>query len=190
MSPDLSAPALIERVRRYYPSEIPRGDPRYTQSEEHQRLEHRRREAETEAGPWHRFVEQVEEAFPGCDVIDTPSLLYHPSYGCKVFRREPRAPLERTREDFIVCRLSVLAPVYELHASHHRDDGTERESWTRYPPLPPEFQPYEDTLTQLLEAHLGATRLPNEVLFTRVPGIRPHPNRPQHRAPWLMELLF
>jgi hypothetical protein len=190
MSQDFSAPALVECVRRYYPSELHREDPRYTPSEEHQRLEHRLREAAAEASAWHRFVRQVEESFPHCDVIDITSLLYHPSYRCKVLRRQPPSPLERTREDSVVCMLSILAPVYALHASHHRDDGTERESWMRYPPLPAGFQPDEAKLAGLMESAMGATRLPNEVLFTRVPGIRPPPLRPQGRAPWLVELLF
>jgi hypothetical protein len=190
MSQELSAPALIECVRRYYPLELPREAPRYTQSEEHQRLEHRLREVAGETASWHRFVQQVEESFPGCNVIDTTSLPHHPSYRCKVLWGQPRARLERTREDVIVCMLSALAPVYALHASHYRDDGTKRESWMRYPPLPTGFQPYEDTLARLMESTMGATRLPNEVLFTRVPGIRPRANRPQHRAPWLVELLF
>jgi hypothetical protein len=60
----------------------------------------------------------------------------------------------------------------------------------RYPPLPPEFQPYEAKIARLVESTLGATRLSNEVLFTRVPGIRPHPSRPQNQSPWLVELLF
>lgn len=66
--------------------------------------------------------------------------------------------LERGRTDSVVCRLSVLAPVYAIHANHSRDDGTERESWMRYPPLPPEFQPYEAKVARLVESTLGATR--------------------------------
>jgi len=187
---DFSAPALIECVRRYYPSRISRDEPGYTQSDEHQRMQQRRREAAAETGPWQRFVQQVEEAFPFCDVVDNPSLINYPSYRCEVFLKQPApSPLERTREDVVVCMISALTPVYALHARHLRDDGRERESWMRYPPLPPEFRPYEDTLAGLIESTLGATRLPNEVLFTRVPGIRPH-RWPPNREPWLEELLF
>jgi hypothetical protein len=190
MPPDFSAPALIECVRRYYPSRISPDEPGYTQSEEHQRLQQLRREAAAETGRWQRFVQQVEEAFPHCDVINDPSLVDYPSYRCQVFWRQAApSPLDRTCWDVVVCALSAMAPVYAIHASHHRDDGTERESWMRYPPLPPGFQPCADTLAGLIEATLGATRLPNEVLFTRVPGIRP--NRwPPDREPWLAELLF
>jgi len=186
----LATAALIECVRRYYPSDIARTDPRYAQSEEHQCLEHRCREAAAEADPWYRVVQQVEEAFAGCDVVDLTLLQHYPSYRCEVFWGQPPSLLERRRTDSVVCRLSVLAPVYAIHANHSRDDGTERESWMRYPPLPPEFQPYEAKVARLVESTLGATRLPNEVLFTRVPGIRPHPSRPQNQSPWLVELLF
>jgi len=190
MSQDLSAPALIECVRRYYPLELDPEDPRYEQSAEYQRLEHRRREAVNDSGPWQRFVQRAEEAFAHCDVVDVTPRPYRASFHCKVFWPQTPAPLERWREDFLTCMISFLAPVYAIHARHSRDDGTGRESWTRYPPLPPEFQPDEAKLAALIESTLGATRLSNEVLFTRVPGIRPLSLRPENQAPWLVELLF
>ena len=84
--------------------------------------------------------------------------------------------------------VSVLAPVYALYARHWKDDRTERETWLRYPPLPSEFQAHEAKLAALIESSFGAVRVPNEVLFTRVTGLRPrqHPRR----EPWLAELLF
>jgi hypothetical protein len=80
--------------------------------------------------------------------------------------------------------------VYAICAHHRKDDRTERESWTRYPPLPPEFQAHEAKLSALVEAMFGFARLPNEVLFTPVPDLHPPRRRFQHRAPWLAELLF
>ncbi len=80
----------------------------------------------------------------------------------------------------MVCLLSLLAPVYALYASHSLDTGSRVESWTRYPPLPPEFQPHEARLAALVEATFGATRLSNEVLFAPIAGLAP---RTGTRAP-------
>ncbi|MFL5348339.1 MAG: hypothetical protein ACJ8AT_26385 [Hyalangium sp.] len=84
--------------------------------------------------------------------------------------------------------ISVLAPVYALYARHWKDDRTERETWLRYPPLPPEFQAHEVKLAALIESSFGATRVPNEVLFTHAPDLLAL--QLSHRAPWLAELLF
>jgi hypothetical protein len=86
--------------------------------------------------------------------------------------------------------LSVLAPVYALYARHWRDDRTERESWTRFPPLPPEFHAHEEKLASLVEPTFGFVRLPTEVLFTPVPDLQSLRGQPRHRSPWLEELLF
>ena len=67
---------------------------------------------------------------------------------------------------------------------------TERESWTRFPPLPPEFHAHEENLASLIQSVLGFTRLPNEVLFTPVPDLHPLRSQPHSRAAWLEELLF
>jgi hypothetical protein len=191
MNPDLSAHALIECVHRYYPAGLSSEDPCYESSAEIQYLKQHLHSAEARAQAWRNFARQVEEAFPGCSVSysNTPSL-YRPSYHCEVTLPGQEPYLDRIREDSVVCMLSVLAPVYALCAHHWKDDRTERESWTRYPPLPPEFQAHEAKLAALIEATFGFARLPNDVLFTPVPDLRPPRGRFQHRAPWLADLLF
>jgi hypothetical protein len=190
MAPDLSVHALMECVRHHYPVGIPREDSRYEGSAESQRLKQRLHAAATDTSAWAGFIQRVEEDFTDCEVSDSPPRLLHPSYRCEVTLPGMRPWLDRTWEDSVVCMLSVLAPVYALYAHHWKDDRTERESWTRYPPLPPEFQSHEARLSSLIESTFGFTRLPNDVLFTPVPGIHPRPDRPERRAPWLVELLF
>jgi hypothetical protein len=191
MNPGLSARALIECVHRYYPAGLSAEDPHYESSAEIQHLRQHLRSAEPHAHAWQNFVRQVEEAFPGCEVSysNTPSL-YRPSYHCAVTLPGQEPWPDRTREDSVFCRLSVLAPVYALCARHWKDDRTERESWTRYPPLPPEFQDHEAKLASLVEATFRCAPLPNEVLFTAVADLRSPSGRSQHRTPWLVDLLF
>lgn len=190
MKPDLSAPELMACVRQYYPVGIPPGDPRYEGSAEIQRLRHLLHSSAIDPGAWQSFVQKVEDTFPGCDVSDSIPRLYRPSYRCEVTLPGVEPWPGRTREDSVVCMLSVLAPVYALYARHWKDDRTERESWTRFPPLPPEFQAHEAKLASLIESTFGITRLPTEVLFTPVPDLQPLRGQPRHRAPWLEELLF
>lgn len=190
MKPDLSAPALMACVRHYYPVGIPAGDPRYEGSAEIQRLRDLLDSSAIGPEAWQSFVQKVEDAFPGCDVSDTLPRLYRPSYRCEVTLPGVESWPDRTREDSVVCMLSVLAPVYALYARHWKDDRTERESWTRFPPLPPEFQAHEVKLASLIEPTFGFARLPTEVLFTPVPNLQPLRVKPRHRASWLEELLF
>jgi hypothetical protein len=190
MNPGLSARALIECVHRYYPAGLSTEDPHYENSAEIQRLRQRLHSAATDTRAWGDFLQRVEEAFPGGEISDKTHLPYDPSYACQVDLPGQEPWLDRTREDSVVCRLSVLAPVYALCARHWKDDRTERESWRRYPPLPPEFQAYEAKLASLVEATFGFARLPNEVLFTAVPDLRAPSGRSQHRTPWLVDLLF
>jgi hypothetical protein len=188
MDPDVSAPFLLEVLRRYYPSRSAPGAPRYEASEETQRLRSLIDTIRRDAHAWSSFTERVEEAFPGCEASYSPPTAFTPSFRCQVTLPGVLPRRERIREDSVNGMISVLAPVYALYARHWKDDRTERETWLRYPPLPPEFQAHEAKLAALIESSFGATRVPNEVLFTRAPGLRTlqHP----HREPWLAELLF
>lgn len=190
MSPDFSPRALMARVRQYYPAGILAGDPRYEDSVEFRRLRHQLGTSEITPSVWHGFVQQVEVAFPGCGVSGTPPRLSRPSYRCEVTLPGLEPWPDGTHGDSVVCMLSVLAPVYALYAIHWRDDRTERESWTRFPPLPPEFQAHERKLASLIEATFGLNRLSTEVLFTPVPELHPLRALPRLRAAWLEELLF
>lgn len=190
MNPEISTPALLECVRHYYPSGIAAEDPRYERSVELHRLRQRLHSAATDTRAWGDFLHRVESAFPDCKVSDRTHLPYDPSYACQVDLPGQEPWLDRTREDAVVCMLSVLAPVYALYAHHWKDDRTEREFWKRYPPLPPEFQAHEAKLASLVETAFGFARLPNEVLFIAVPDLHPLDGRRQHRAPWLVDLLF
>jgi hypothetical protein len=91
--------------------------------------------------------------------------------------------------DELVCMISLLAPVYALYASHHLDTGAVAESWLRFPPLPPGFEPHELTLASLIEAAFGATRLHRDTLSSPVPDLRP-PGMLQGRETRLVDCLF
>jgi hypothetical protein len=190
MNPEISTPALLECVRHYYPTGITTEDPRYERSAEFQRLRQRLHSAATDTRAWEDFLRRVESAFPDCKILDRTHLPYNPSYACQVNLPGQEPWPDRTREDAVVCMLSVLAPVYVLYAHHWKDDRTERESWTRYPPLPPEFQAHEAKLASLVETSFGFARLPNEVLFIVVPDLHPLDGRRRRRPPWLVDLLF
>jgi hypothetical protein len=188
MSPDLSPQSLLEVLRPYYPLEFTSGGPRYEASEEGQRLRQHIDSIRADSRAWSGFVKQVEEVFPGCDVSNSLPSFYTPSFRCQINLPGMQPWRERTEEDSVVGMISALTPVYVLYARHWKDDRTERETWTRYPPLPAAFQAHEAKLATLIESTFGATRLPNDVLFTRVPGLRSL--RRQNREPWLAELLF
>jgi hypothetical protein len=190
MSPVFSVDTLMARVRDYYPLGIASGDPRHEGSAETQRLRQLLRTEVIEPRAWQGFVQQVETRFPLCEVSATGPRLTRPSYRCEVTLSGMEPWPDRTREDSVVCMLSVIAPVYALYAHHWKDDRTERESWTRFPPLPPEFHAYEEGLAALLQSVFGFTRLPNGVLFTPVPDLHPLKSPPHSRAAWLQELLF
>jgi len=190
MKQDLSAPGLMACVRHYYPAGIPAGDPRYEGSAEIQRLRHLLHSSAIDLSAWQGFVQKVEDAFSNCDVSDSLPRLYRPSYRCEVTLPGVESRPDRSRGDAVVCMLSVLAPVYAVYAHHWNDDRAERESWTRFPPLPPEFQAHEAQVASLIESTFGFTRLPTEVIFTPVPDLQPLRGQPRHRSPWLEELLF
>lgn len=137
---------------------------------------------------WSSFVQQVEAAFQGCDVFYSFPSGFTPSFQCQITLPGMQPRHERIQESSVTGMISVLVPVYAIYARHWKDDRTEREMWLRYPPLPSEFQAHEAKLAALIESSFGATRVPNEVLFTHAPGLiaLQHP----HRDPWLSELLF
>jgi hypothetical protein len=171
MNQDLSAPALTQLARRYYPASIGMDDPRHDESEEARRRSARLEAAMKDTGGWERFLRRVEEAFPGCTVRDASSLPYESSHRCNVTLSETR--LQNGKEENAVgCMLSLLAPVYAVYATHRREEGLNMESWRRFPPLPPEFQAHEAKLAALVESSFGFSRLPNDVLFTPVPELR------------------
>lgn len=171
MNQDLSAPALTQLARRYYPASVGMDDPRYNDSEETRRRSAVLEAAMKDTGGWERFLRRVEEAFPGCEVRDASSLPYASSHRCQV-TLPGMQPHEGKEENAVGCMLSLLAPVYAVYATHHREEGLNSESWRRFPPLPPEFQAHEAKLAALVESSFGFSRLPNDVLFTPVPELR------------------
>ncbi len=170
MSQDLSPQALVALVHRYWPADLlGTDDPRYTASEEIQRQKALREAAWRDSGSWVAFLERLEQELPGCEPWDLPYLLHEPCRYCRI-----ALPADGSREvREIVCMVSVLAPVYALFASRQRYEE-ERMVWNEvsFPPLPAGFQPQESTLARLVETQLGCTRLPNDVLFTRVPDLK------------------
>jgi hypothetical protein len=171
MKPDLSAAALIQLIHQYFPTGLWVDEPGYKDSEQIQRLRRFLAEAQKDMRAWKDFVQRVRQEFPGCALWDSTLLFYDPCYRLRV-----SLPFEEEgedRSDELVCLVSLLAPAYVIYASHTLDTGPFSEAWTRYPPLPLDFQSHEARLAALIESTFGATRLPNDVLFTPVPDIDP-----------------
>jgi hypothetical protein len=173
MSQDLSAPALVKLVHRYYPANLLSvHDARHAASEEEQRLVALRRTEWENNGPWNAFVQRLVHEFPESNVWDLPYLLYEPSRYVRV--TVPGTGLTPGEGELkeVVCMLSVLAPAYCIFGSHQRSVNR-RTVWNEmhFPPLPPEYQALEARLATLIESTFGLTRLPNDVLFTPVPDL-------------------
>jgi hypothetical protein len=171
MDERFSAKALLKLVHRYYPSGIYEDDPRYRQSEEYLRLDAVRWAAYEDKTSWKRFLQRVREQLPECTLWDLPGLPYDPSRRVRVYLPDSQVPVGEHKA--VVVLTSILAPVHILHASREVDLGEEHstsQAW--FPPLPPEFQPYEAKLDALVRDSFGTVRLPEEVLLTPVPDLQ------------------
>lgn len=185
---ELTLDALLRLVSQYFPHGLGIDDPGYDSSEEAHRLARRLEEARQDMRPWEGFIQRLREEFPDCLLWDKTLLWHDPCYNVQVSL--PGVTIGGGRYDTVACLLSLLAPVYVLYASHLEEKPTGREAWTRYPPLPTEFQSHEARLARLVESSFGFTRLPNEVLFTPVPGFRPRTGHFISEEPQLIDLLF
>jgi len=188
MIPDLSASALVQRVRSYYPAGLVPDDPEYKGSVEAQRLMQFLANAQKDMSAWKSFVQHVRKALPECLLWDSTLLVHEPCYRLRVSLPRQDPNLEQSQE--VVCLLSLLAPAYVLYASYSLYTGPTAEQWTRYSPLPPAFQDCEARLAGLVEATFNVTRLPNEVLFTPVPDLRPLSGNFSLGKARLIDLLF
>jgi hypothetical protein len=171
MDERFSAEALIKLVHRYYPSGIHGDDPRHRESEEYKRLTAARLAAQKDDAAWKGFRQHVREQLPECKQWELPGLLYDPSRRVRIYL--PGTEKSQRQRKAIVVFTSILAPVHLLHASQEVDLDEERStSEASFPPLPPEFQPYEAKLDALVRESFGTVRLPNDVLFTPVPDLQ------------------
>lgn len=171
MDERFSVEALIELVHRYYPAGIHGDDPRHRTSEEFRRLDALRRVAQGDDTAWRRFLQRIREQLPECTMWDLPGLPYDPSRRVRVYLPDTQVP--EGEHKAVVVLTSILAPVHLLYASREVDLGEERsasQEW--FPPLPPEFHPYEAKLEALAQESFGSVRLPNDVLFTPVPDLQ------------------
>jgi hypothetical protein len=188
MKPDLSAAALVQLLRQYYPTGLWVDEPGYKESEQIQRLQRLLEEAREDTSTWKGFVQRAREEFPHATLLDSTQLFYDPCYRLRL-----SLPLPKEGEDArdeLVCLVSLLAPAYVIYSSHALKTGESPEAWTRYPPLPPEFQPGEARLATLIESTFGATRLPTDVLFTPVPEMDPWGGNVGLGKAHLIDLLF
>ncbi|WNG38609.1 hypothetical protein F0U61_36700 [Archangium violaceum] len=172
MKPDLTTDALIRLVHRYYPAGIEKEDPRYTASEEAQRLKTLLKTNTGGTPAWNTFIQRLHGEFPDCSIWDTTPPWYDPCFSCRV--SHPGFVEGASWCDDVVCLLSQLAPVYALYASHsEKTTPPKQKGFFGFPPFPPEFQPREEKLARLIESTFGFTRLSNDVLFTPVPDLVP-----------------
>ncbi|NMO18070.1 hypothetical protein HPC49_10010 [Pyxidicoccus fallax] len=169
MSQSLTAQALLQLVRRYYPAGIHGGDPRYEASEEFKRLTALRRAAVEDARAWDAFLQRVETEMPDCVVWDYPNIRYDPAYCLRLGL--PGYPDGGPEHKEVVLMVCILAPVHLLYADHSKHVGDITETITYPPPFPTEFQPFAEKLEALAIETFGTTRLPEEVLSTPVPDI-------------------
>jgi hypothetical protein len=188
MKPDLSAAALVQLLRQDYPTGLWVDEPGYKESEQIQRLQRFLEEAQKDTRAWKGFVQRAREAFPGSTFWDSTLLFYEPCYRLRISLPVPK--VGEDARDELVCLVSLLAPAYVIYASHAVNTGAFSEAWTRYPPLPAGFQPDEARLAALIESTFGATRLPNEVLFTPVPEMDPWGGNVGLGKARLIDLLF
>lgn len=171
MGEHFSADALVELVHRYYPAGVHGDDPRHRESEEYRRLTAARLGAQQDDVAWNGFRQRIREELPECKQWELPGLLYDPSRRVRVYLPDSQVPAGERKA--VVVLTSILAPVHLLHASQEVDLDEERstsQAW--FPPLPSEFQPYEQKLDALVRAEFGTVRLPNDVLFTPVPDLQ------------------
>ena len=171
MDTRFSAKALMKLVHGYYPAGIHGDDPRHRETEEYKRLTATRLAAQKDDAAWKGFRQRVHEQLPECKQWELPGLLYDPSRSVRVLLPHSQEPAGEHKE--VVVLTSILAPVHLIYASHTVRTGEETsESHPFFPPLPPEFQPYEAKLDALVRESFGTIRLPNEVLFTPVPDLQ------------------
>ena len=188
MTPHFTQEALYEFLRQYYPQGILVDEPGYKESEQARRLTQRLNEAEQDMSAWKAFVQRVREELPGCGFWDATLLFLEPCYRLRVELAETLHDQQRTDE--VVCLLSVLAPVYVVYASHSGEAGEDSETWVRFPPLPPAFQPYEERLARLIETTFGATRLPEEVFSFPMAALDPRTGDTLPGTARIIDLLF
>jgi hypothetical protein len=188
MTAEFTAGALAQLLHGYYPEGLWPDEPAYKSSVEAQRLTQLLAATREAPQPWKDFVQRVGEEFGDCMRWDMTLLWAEPCYRLRVSL--PGVVMGGERHDEVICLLSVLAPVYALYASHFQDTGPLKEAWTRYPPLPTEFQAHEARLAMLLESTLRVTRLPTDVLFTPIPGLAPRTGNVPLGKALLIDLLF
>jgi len=188
MTPPFTREALHQLLRQYYPENLLVDEPGYKESEQARRLTQRLKEAEQDMSAWKTFVQRVRQELPDCGFWDTTLLFLEPCYSLRVLL--PETGNNKNRSDAVVCLLSVLAPVYAVYASHNDETGEDPETWVRFPPLPPAFQPYEERLARLIETTFGATRLPEEVLFFPIPELSPRTGNTLPGTDRIIDLLF
>jgi hypothetical protein len=188
MTLDLSLASLLRLLHSYYPTGVRCDDPEYKASAEARRLTQFLEDAQKDTRAWKAFVQRVREEFPDCTFWDSTLLFYDPCYRLRVSLPVPAR--QEDRSDEVVCLISLLAPAYVIYASHSLNTGPFAEAWTRYPPLPPEFQPYEARLAAIIESTFGSTRLPNEVIFTPVPDLDVRAGNIHLGKARLIDLLF
>jgi hypothetical protein len=188
MTASLTTEALLQVLRQYCPEGLWPDGPAYKTSPEARRLTQLLEDTQKDTRAWRSFVQRVREELPGCIPWDTTQPWIDPCYRLRVSLPVPVSEVDR--RDEVVCLISLLAPAYVIYASHALNTGPFAEAWTRYPPLPPEFQLYGAKLSLIIESTFGATRLPNEVLFTPILGLAPRTGNVALGKARLIDLLF
>src|SRR5689334_12169731 len=84
MKPDLSAAALVQFLRQYYPMGLWVDEPGYKESEQIQRLQRFLEDARKDTSAWKGFVQRVHKEFPNATLQDSTQLFYDPCYRLRI----------------------------------------------------------------------------------------------------------
>jgi hypothetical protein len=115
---------LLDVVYRHYPRGVPGDDPRYAQSEEHQRLVAARKAAGAAAEPWRAMLRRLGARFPACVArngsLHLPTGGYDAGYCGSLYRAAPPPGEHAHSVDF---RVSFLVPYYLVFGLRLVDDN-------------------------------------------------------------------
>lgn len=109
---------LFATVYRFYPRGLEETDPRYSASEEHQRLVQARRQAGAEGNPWRALLDRLKLRFPGNavqnDSVHLPTGNYDAGYSGLLWL-PTRGPHEENHQ--LGFLISFLVPAYILYST-------------------------------------------------------------------------
>lgn len=171
-----TAAELLATVYQFYPRSLEETDPRYRESEEHQRLVQARRQAGSEGNPWRVLLGRLKLRFPSYTVqnnsVHLPTGNYDAGYSGLLWL-PTRGPHEKDHQ--LGFLISFLVPAYVLYSTVNVFAPTTKS----YPiagyvslTLSPDEQPFARILTdEILAVFPGFEPMPPEIGNLTVPDV-------------------